>query len=200
MENRLYETIRKARRERGLTQEQLAEVMGVSVGAVSKWEQGQSIPEIGLLMELADFFQTSVEALLGFEIRNDSREEDLNRLKEYRHKKNFSHIWRDVEKILAKYPNCFDILYNSALLYNMGGLETKNQSLLQRALELFERSIQLISQNRDDTVSELSIRILMAQVLLSLEDIDKALEQLKRHNPCGINASLIGNTLASICP
>ena len=105
-----------------------------------------------------------------------------------------------MEKILAKYPNCFDILYNSALLYNMGGLETKNQSLLQRALELFERSIQLISQNRDDTVSELSIRILMAQVLLSLEDIDKALEQLKRHNPCGINASLIGNTLASICP
>lgn len=68
MENRLYETIRKARRERGLTQEQLAEVMGVSVGAVSKWEQGQSIPEIGLLMELADFFQTSVDALLGFEI------------------------------------------------------------------------------------------------------------------------------------
>lgn len=42
MENRLYETIRKARRERGLTQEQLAEVMGVSVGAVSKWEQGVS--------------------------------------------------------------------------------------------------------------------------------------------------------------
>ena len=82
MENRLYETIRKARRERGLTQEQLAEVMGVSVGAVSKWEQGQSIPEIGLLMELADFFQTSVDALLGFEIRNGSREEDLNRLKE----------------------------------------------------------------------------------------------------------------------
>ncbi len=43
MENRLYETIRKARRERGLTQEQLAEVMGVSVGAVSKWEQGDSL-------------------------------------------------------------------------------------------------------------------------------------------------------------
>lgn len=43
MENRLYETIRKARRERGLTQEQLAEVMGVSVGAVSKWEQGGSL-------------------------------------------------------------------------------------------------------------------------------------------------------------
>lgn len=33
-------------------------------------------------MELADFFQTSVDALLGFEIRNGSREEDLNRLKE----------------------------------------------------------------------------------------------------------------------
>lgn len=55
MENHVADQIRFYRRQEGLTQEQLAEAMGVSVAAVSKWEQGQSLPEIPMLMELADF-------------------------------------------------------------------------------------------------------------------------------------------------
>lgn len=42
MENRIAEQIRFYRKQKGLTQEQLAEAMGVSVAAVSKWEQGVS--------------------------------------------------------------------------------------------------------------------------------------------------------------
>lgn len=64
MENHVADQIRFYRRQEGLTQEQLAEAMGVSVAAVSKWEQGQSLPEIPMLMELADFFDLSVDALL----------------------------------------------------------------------------------------------------------------------------------------
>ena len=56
MENHVADQIRFYRRQEGLTQEQLAEAMGLSVAAVSKWEQGQSLPEIPMLMELADFF------------------------------------------------------------------------------------------------------------------------------------------------
>ena len=59
MENHVADQIRFYRRQEGLTQEQLAEAMGVSVAAVSKWEQGQSLPEIPMLMELADFFDLS---------------------------------------------------------------------------------------------------------------------------------------------
>ena len=40
MENRVAEQIRFYRKQKGLTQEQMAEAMGVSVAAVSKWEQG----------------------------------------------------------------------------------------------------------------------------------------------------------------
>ena len=67
----------------GTDQEQLAEAMDVSVGAVSKWEQASSMPEIPMLMKLADFFQTSVDALLGYELLNNGREESIQRLKEY---------------------------------------------------------------------------------------------------------------------
>ncbi|MBP3579537.1 MAG: helix-turn-helix transcriptional regulator, partial [Lachnospiraceae bacterium] len=45
----LEENIRVMRREKGLTQEQLAEVMGVSTASVSKWETGVAVPELGML-------------------------------------------------------------------------------------------------------------------------------------------------------
>ena len=55
MDMKLSENIRKYRKERSLTQEQLAEVLGVTTGAVYKWEAGLSVPELNMIVELADF-------------------------------------------------------------------------------------------------------------------------------------------------
>ena len=66
MEMKLAENIRLFRKQRSLTQEQLSEVLGVTVGAVHKWEAGLSIPDLRLIMEMADFFDTSVDVLLGY--------------------------------------------------------------------------------------------------------------------------------------
>ncbi|MFR6410608.1 MAG: helix-turn-helix transcriptional regulator [Angelakisella sp.] len=47
MKIKLSENIRAFRKEHAMTQEQLAEVLNVTVGAVYKWESGQSVPELG---------------------------------------------------------------------------------------------------------------------------------------------------------
>ena len=65
METKLADNIRALRKQRSLTQEQLAEVLGVTVGAVYKWEAKLSQPELTLIMIMADFFDTSVDVLLG---------------------------------------------------------------------------------------------------------------------------------------
>lgn len=62
---KLSENIRELRKEKNLRQEQLAEAMGVSTASVSKWETGQCAPELTVLMELADFFQVSMDTLVG---------------------------------------------------------------------------------------------------------------------------------------
>lgn len=62
------ETISKIRKEKALTQEQLSEVFGVSVAAVSKWETGTAHPDIELLPVIADFFDISVDRLLGYDM------------------------------------------------------------------------------------------------------------------------------------
>lgn len=59
MKSRLAENIKTFRKERKMTQEQLAEAMGVTVGAVYKWESQQSNPDLNLIIELADLFEVS---------------------------------------------------------------------------------------------------------------------------------------------
>ena len=61
------ENILHKRKERGITQEELAEFMMVTKASVSKWETGQSYPDILLLPKLATFFNISVDELIGYD-------------------------------------------------------------------------------------------------------------------------------------
>ena len=116
MKTNINENIRFYRKERNFTQEQLAEAMGVSVGAVSKWESGASVPELSLIMELADFFEISVDALLGFKTRNNSAKEIAERLRIMRSQKNYTDAFAETEKAIKKFPNNFDVIYYSGSL------------------------------------------------------------------------------------
>ena len=59
----------KNRKSKGITQEQLAEFIGVTKASVSKWETGTSYPEIDLLPAIASILQTSSDTLLGYEYK-----------------------------------------------------------------------------------------------------------------------------------
>ena len=62
------------RRRRGITQDQLAEHLGVSKAAVSKWETEASYPDIFMLPKLASFFDISIDALMGYEPQMEKAE------------------------------------------------------------------------------------------------------------------------------
>lgn len=67
MEQTLGKRIMAHRKRLGLTQDQLAEKLGVTAQAVSKWENDQSCPDITMLPKLADIFGVTTDALLGME-------------------------------------------------------------------------------------------------------------------------------------
>jgi transcriptional regulator with XRE-family HTH domain/ribosomal protein S18 acetylase RimI-like enzyme len=67
-------TIRRLRRERGLTQEALAQAVGVSPQAISKWETGQTMPDITLLLPLSKELGIGVNELLGGNRRQELKE------------------------------------------------------------------------------------------------------------------------------
>ena len=101
MEIKLAESIRTFRKERGLTQEQLAEVLGVTAGAVYKWEAGLSTPELPLIVEMADFFDTAVDVLLGYTLKDNRIDATAQRLLHCQRSKDLSGL-EEAEKALKK--------------------------------------------------------------------------------------------------
>ncbi|MBR6451979.1 MAG: helix-turn-helix transcriptional regulator, partial [Lachnospiraceae bacterium] len=156
MKMMLAENIRRFRKERSLTQEQLSEVLGVTAGAVYKWEAKLSVPDLDLIMEMADFFDTSVDVLLGYEMKDNGLEATVKRLQEYRRRKDRTGL-TEAEKALKKYPNSFDVVRECATIYRGFGIESEDEGLFRRALELQERSLLLIGQNTDPEISEQTI-------------------------------------------
>ena len=59
------ENLKYLRKKEGLTQEELAEKLNVSRQSVTKWESGQALPDIEKVKEIAYFFSTSVDTLVG---------------------------------------------------------------------------------------------------------------------------------------
>lgn len=196
MKIKLSENIRTLRKEHAMTQEQLAEVLNVTVGAVYKWESGQSVPELGTIVELADLFDTSVDVLLGYEMKDNRLQTTIKRLEACRHEKNRDGL-AEAEKALRKYPNVFAVVYGGAMLYWLFGIEDGEKAMLRRALELFENAKLLLSQNIDPKISESTICGNMADILLKLERTEEAVELMKSSNIGGLYDARIGLALAA---
>ena len=70
----LGKTILELRKQKCVTQEDLAAELGVTAAAVSKWENGYTLPDVLMLCALADYFQVTTDELLG---RNVSRKQAI---------------------------------------------------------------------------------------------------------------------------
>lgn len=64
---KLGENLKKFRTKHELTQEQLADVLGVSAQAVSRWENGTTYPDITLLPTIASYFEITLDELMGMQ-------------------------------------------------------------------------------------------------------------------------------------
>ncbi|MFT4146998.1 MAG: helix-turn-helix transcriptional regulator [Mobilitalea sp.] len=188
----LNETIKAYRKEMKLTQEQLAEVMGVTIGAVSKWESGLSNPDIMLLPKLASLFGISLDVLFSFQLMDHSADDLAEEIKTFRYEKQYDKGAEVALNSIRRYPNHFDIIYQSAALFMMQGVERGNQEAFEKALELYRRSCPLVGQSQDEHVSELSIQVNIGEVLTYQGKIEEGYEHLKKYNYCGINNSVIG--------
>lgn len=191
----LSENIRSLRKQRKMTQEKLAEALGVTVGAVYKWESGQSQPELNLLVEMADFFDTSVDMLLGYRIKDNRLESARERINAYCQSLDPTAI-PEAEKALCKYPHSFHVVYDCAAVFLVYGAANHDPQQLRRALELFEQSRMLLPQNDDPRISEATICGNQSTVLFLLGEHGKSLELLKKNNAGGIFSGHIGAFLS----
>lgn len=106
-----------ARKKASLSQEEVAEKLGVSRQTVSKWEQGESIPDVPCGKQLAILYNTTLDELLGYEeeerhlekiiLQTDSRLND---------KVNWTKVWSKKYPVLARYTEEVDTVYYASQL------------------------------------------------------------------------------------
>jgi len=81
------EFLRQLRKEKGLTQEQLAEKFYVSGRSVSRWETGSNMPDLSILVELADFYEVDIREIIDGERKsenmNNETKDTLRKVAEY---------------------------------------------------------------------------------------------------------------------
>lgn len=147
------EVIRKYRKSKNMTQEEMASRLGVTAPAVNKWENGNSFPDIMLLAPIARLLDISLDTLLSF--REELTTEEINeiiyeldlKMKEQPYDEVFS--W--AKKKLEQYPNCEQLIWQIALLLdaqrmtqkipNSEEYEEELHSLYVRALESDDETI-----------------------------------------------------------
>lgn len=193
----MNKNIQKYRKAMNLTQEQLAEAMGVTTGAVSKWENGLANPDIGIIAELADFFEISVDVLLGYDWKKKSMGQMAERIKSLNEQKKFEEAISEAQKALQKYPNSFDIIYNSGDMYANAGLESDDEEKIRIAMKLLDRAGELIDRNNDPKLNYESIQIKIGTLYAVLGDFDQAIEKHKKYNIEGICNDKIGQWLVN---
>ena len=102
------EVIRKNRKSKNMTQEEMANRLGVTAPAVNKWENGNSYPDIMLLCPIARLLGVTLDTLLSF--REELTEEEINHLIYEADRKlqneTFEEAFQWAKRKLEEYPNC----------------------------------------------------------------------------------------------
>ena len=193
MDNKLAENIRIYRKNMGFTQEQLAERLGITLGTISKWERGTSEPDLLYVMQIAELFHVSVDALIGFTMHGNNVETEIERIcAMLGNGCTIEQAAQEYDNLLIKFPNNFDAVYGAAKCHMQIGVVYHRHDELKRAIELLRHTIDLLSQNKDPDINEVELRNDIAQCYSTLEDYKKAVEEYKKNNVCGNNDAEIG--------
>ena len=141
--------LRALRREKKLTQEQLAEYLHLSSQAVSKWETGASCPDLDMVLRLAAFYQVSTDELLDFDRRRIDAEVDALVAESVPLRREPARAEAFYREALRKYPNN-EVLLNCLLMVIPN----------ERAGEKLEIGEKLLDCSRDDEIRLDVLRLL----------------------------------------
>ncbi len=138
MDFNLGSVIKRLRGEQGVTQEALAEYLGISYQAVSKWETGTTLPDITLLPKLAVFFGVRIDELFSVGHEDELERIDTMLQRETMTDQNYSYAKRILDGILKENPKDVEAMKRYAKVY----LAKTNTDLLT-AGKLLENAMEL---------------------------------------------------------
>lgn len=182
---KLHELIRSKRKELNLTQEQVANYLGVSAPAVNKWESGNSYPDIALLCPLARLLKTDVNTLLCFQ--EEITENDINQyvleVSNEMHQTSYDTAYEKAAALIQQYPDSEKlILFLSQILSAYLDIyEVKNRSKYEKQILAW---LQHVHRSQDHNLSDMA-GVTLCQIAMKKEAYEEAQELLDQIPPLG---------------
>lgn len=134
----LPENLKKYRLLKNLTQEDVAEYLGITAQSVSKWERGESYPDITFLPALANIFETSVDLLIGMDtIRAEETRYNIHKKAvAYQRCGDYNSAEQTYRDALLIYPNKPGMILGLASTLALKGNTNETIELMERGLPL----------------------------------------------------------------
>ena len=149
------EVIREKRKELELTQEQVAQRLGISAPAVNKWERGSTYPDITILPALARLLNTDINTLLCFQEEVSDEEAALicSEIVEIMEADGADAAFRAAEQKLREYPNCGKLIYRVAVTMQgltmiSGDWSISEETYRTKIYSWYERVLECIGDER----------------------------------------------------
>ena len=139
MNIKISENIKRLRREKRITQEELALIFNVTPAAVSKWENNETYPDITLLFPLSHFFGVTIDELMGYDYM--LVEEEIIKVKEEIHNAWYvDNDWEKAKELVVaarlNYPNDYEIMVQYLFFVTGGEADNDINALIQNEKEI----------------------------------------------------------------
>lgn len=176
------QVIRKYRKSKDMTQEEMARRLGVTAPAVNKWENGNSMPDIMLLAPIARLLGISLDTLLAFQgdLTDKEVNERIGMLSKRLQNEPFDEVFQWARKQMEQYPNCERLLLYMAAVLNWACIEKGVDD------KQYERYLLAVNEKLLESGEE-SVRTAAADALhgfyIRKEQYDKAGEYLPYFSP-----------------
>lgn len=142
----IAENLKSLRKGKELTQEEVAEMLGVTAQSVSKWERGDTFPDITLLPALANLYKTSIDAIIGMDKMNDRQTRTTIFTKGHNHLRegDINAAITVYSEALKTFPNDEGIMSDLSMALALDGDPAK----LSQAIALCERVLSSAQSER----------------------------------------------------
>ena len=147
---KIGEVIRRNRKEKQMTQEELAGLLGVTASAVNKWENGSSYPDISLLAPIARTFAITTDELLSYkgELTQQEIARIVGELSDIMMRGGYDELLAEAKQRLQEYPNCDSLALN--VLFLLDGSRQMLEVPQPQVHELYIRQIRNRLLKSDD--------------------------------------------------
>jgi len=129
--------IAKLRKEKKLTQKQLANELGITDRAISKWENGKSMPDLSLLKPICDIFDISINELL-------SGEHSKNKLEGLHETLSDIHNRKEKTLVYIKFLDEINFIKETRILDKIPFIELSGRTNKRKAIKAFERNVDIM--------------------------------------------------------